>query len=346
MIRMIVHQMLVISLIVFLNVSAAEGKQIPIEPSPVLYALIQQADNTYVRPYGNTIDQLVNQDVNALAVMLGFAMQGQKMNVERNRQYLQRFDSLRTEAHDFLESVARAHNFRNPRDGKPIGRQSLGENFDRAMMGHLNNWAVQNRFANPATVRQPMILALAPTTTKTPDEPNEGLPVSDGRSVDLLGVEASELKRPPKDWSRYTRKPFPEDAIVGTWTMINKEGQKRTTTIQKRGNSYTGKTRWNWREWNSMFRRWDTGYTICECSVRHSRLLKSDKNPATGLYSLYNRKYEVTEQCKGERYAGGNKNKREPLKLFPNNWTFDLEWNPKRNSMCYQYGDGYDYFCR
>jgi hypothetical protein len=184
--------------------------------SDALTALIQQADRTYARAAHTSIQHYFNNiPVNA-AICMGLAMHGQKRIADPNPQYLKHYEALRREAHEFLEGLAKAHNFRNPLDGQPMDRQSLAAIFDSNASGEQNQWAVQNRLPDPAAVRQPFILDRV-----TPQSLAKLHLKDDSDSIRLLDQTAPPvIQEDPRHRQNPAPPPgCPASYVVGTWWL-------------------------------------------------------------------------------------------------------------------------------
>lgn len=210
-------------MILSLVLSPAAHPQAALNTSPALGALIRQADQTFARPVNVSIQDYFNRiPVNA-AVILGLAMHGQKRIADRDPLYLWQYEALQQEAHEFLGELARVHNFTNPYDGTPMGRDLLVGIFDSNASGEQNQWAVRNGLPDPSFVEQPLILNLV-----TPESLGRLHLRSDANEIRLLDQAAPPVPSPepfpapnlpPATRHDPQKQSITPAAVVGSWQL-------------------------------------------------------------------------------------------------------------------------------
>ncbi|MFZ5949725.1 MAG: hypothetical protein ACOYXC_03405 [Candidatus Rifleibacteriota bacterium] len=199
--------------------------QTPLNYSKALGAIIQQAEQTYATAHNTNMQYLLNNIPLNAAILMGLAMHGQKLIIDRDPSYKMHYEALREEAHEFLNGLAQAHNFQNPFDHQPLPAKFLQDAFDSNASGQQNNWAIQNNLPNPALVQQPLVLNLV-----TPESLGKLHLRDDSNSINLLGQIAPPANRnwnqpqnansPGSDPGQTNQAPISPTQILGRWQML------------------------------------------------------------------------------------------------------------------------------
>lgn len=237
--RLLLLPIITLILLIAVPQNLNANNRIPV--SNALQTLMYQAEQIYLAPEGRTIR---NVDPNAVASVLGLAMQGQKAYLKQNRSYQPQFDALNREITSFLGELATSFGNRNPSNGMHMDGNSLSEQYFKYLSGSMNGWVMQNKYINPAQVWQPFILNQV--TVAQHVSPPSRVPDSTGvfvereeepDGIELLGQRAGLVKNNVgtnptvsfagignKKKKEIQKTPIRKGVIFGNWQAVNNSG--------------------------------------------------------------------------------------------------------------------------
>ena len=135
--------------------------------SPALQTILDQAEATYMTPFGGSKQWGLNEQPGLYALFVGLTLQRQFNYLPDNTEYIPHFQDLRKEALVFMEQLASAHNFRHPTDGTELSASFMRSELHRGLNSDSNDKYIQTMGIDPANVELPLMLSQVPEPKRT-----------------------------------------------------------------------------------------------------------------------------------------------------------------------------------
>lgn len=231
------------SILIFCILFLTFGQSHAQQYSPQFQSLLNQVQQTYLSPRGETLGNLWNNYPTVLAALIGHALRQQIIHVQQNPSLNNQFMNLQREAQAYITQVAQTTPARL-QDGGRFTPEGLWYLVNKAFQGQDDGWILQN--FGVRTGMLPSVLAASPGPQPLP--PPTGRPPfkeeepPSGDSIDLLGKQAPPVKVPPTTPPpppRVQRKLNPE-AAQGIWWGDDIGKGAPQLKIWREGDTYLG----------------------------------------------------------------------------------------------------------
>jgi hypothetical protein len=198
-----------------------------------LNALINQAESTYLKPMGMDFDTALNQYPDALATAMGLALQRQMQYVNEGAVPIYPYSRLRQQATEYLQEIARRHNYRHPTSGISMGKDYMQEKLMDNAAGFFNEAFFKKYGINPSAIDLPLIIGDKPAQNSVQDLAKFHQKQDDD-AITLFGQKMKAADGPdmpapapsPPLAPQVQRRKVVPDSIIGGWEK-NSYGTKR-----------------------------------------------------------------------------------------------------------------------
>ncbi len=193
------YAILSILLVSLLMLPAFSLAGITIPTSKALATVLEQVETVYLRPENNSMQNLLEQSPDGVAILIGLIVQRQKRIVDERMDVLSllKFDPFELEIKQFLRRLAQEHNYRHPENGTQLTGETLENLFNRAVNGEANAYYVANFGIDPAVVDVDFMMDQVDTSTEKqhPHQNTDGLTPAGG-AITLLGQTTGKAQQP------------------------------------------------------------------------------------------------------------------------------------------------------
>jgi hypothetical protein len=230
--------------ICFLVVSFFLGSPVysqQLQYSPQFQSFVNQVQQIYLAPRGQTLANLANNYPTILATVIGHALRQQIVFAQQSPSGNNQFMNLQREAQAFMTQVARTTPARL-QDGRPYVPEGLLYLMNKSLQGTDDSWVLQN--FGVAIGMMPSVLAASPGPqpfpgpVRKPPFGEEQPPSGDtGDSINLLGVQpqqgVKDFQPLPEIKPGAPHRDLQIDDILGTWQWCDDKGGCSQLNVQR-----------------------------------------------------------------------------------------------------------------